>query len=49
MRLIARVNRSAYERQSRTSGVQRLIANARQTWKRHNGSDPAAARLKDPG
>jgi hypothetical protein len=48
IRVIARVSRTAYERHSRSAGVQKLIANARATWKRHNGSDPAAARLKGP-
>jgi len=44
-RSMGRLSRRAYEQSSEASNVQKLIASARQTWKRRYGFDPAAARL----
>jgi hypothetical protein len=46
IRIVGRVSRRSYERHVRSSGVQDLIESARENWKKHHGSDPAAARLK---
>jgi hypothetical protein len=40
-----RVSRRDYEQRAESPGVQRLIANARQSWERRYGEDPAIARL----
>jgi hypothetical protein len=46
--LIAHLNRTQFERQLHTSGVQELITRARKSWLARYGVDPAAERFKDP-
>jgi hypothetical protein len=47
VQLVARLNRSQFEKHSHASGVQALITRARKTWISRYGFDPAAERLKD--